>query len=54
MGTDLNSNLKSFNQISLSQLNSQASFLDRIDTKYLLTEEEFKNILKDLEEEFMF
>jgi len=52
MGADLNSTLKFFNQISLSQLNSQASFLDRIDTKYLLTEEEFKNVLKDLEEEF--
>lgn len=52
MGTDLNIKLKTFNQISLSQLNAQASFLDRIDTKYLLTEEEFKNVLKDLEEEF--
>lgn len=52
MGSDLNSTLKFFNQISLSQLNAQASFLNRIDTKYLLTEEEFKNILKDLEEEF--
>lgn len=52
MGADLNSTLKFFNQISLSQLNSQASFLDRIDTKYLLTEEEFKNVLKDLEQEF--
>lgn len=52
MGTDLNSTLKIFNQISLSQLNASASFLNRIDTKYILTEEEFKNILKDLEEEF--
>ncbi len=52
MVADLNNNLKSFNQISLSELNSQASFLNRIDTKYLLTEEEFKNILKDLEEDF--
>ncbi len=52
MGTDLNTNLKTFNQISLSELNAQASFLNRIDTKYLLTEEEFKNILRDLEEEF--
>ncbi|NDK08568.1 VTC domain-containing protein [Candidatus Gracilibacteria bacterium] len=52
MGTDLNIKLKTFNQISLSQLNAQASFLDRIDTKYILTEEEFKNVLKDLEEEF--
>lgn len=52
MVADLNSNLKFFNQISLSQLNAQASFLNRIDTKYLLTEEEFKNLLKDLEEEF--
>jgi uncharacterized membrane protein YkoI len=52
MGTDLNSSLKFFNQISLTELNAQASFLNRIDTKYLLTEDEFKNILKDLEEEF--
>lgn len=52
MGTDLNSTLKFFNQISLSELSSQASFLDRIDTKYLLTEEEFKKTLRDLEDEF--
>lgn len=52
MWTDLNNRLKTFNQISLSELNAQASFLDRIDTKYLLTESEFNEILKDLEEEF--
>lgn len=52
MWTDLNNRLKTFNQISLTQLNAQASFLDRIDTKYLLTETEFKEILTDLEEEF--
>lgn len=52
MWTDLNNRLKTFNQISLTQLNAQASFLDRIDTKYLLTENEFTEILKDLEKEF--
>ncbi|MDD3301989.1 MAG: polyphosphate polymerase domain-containing protein [Candidatus Gracilibacteria bacterium] len=52
MGTDLNTSLKTFNQITLTQLNSQASFLNRIDTKYILTEAKFKEILKDLEEDF--
>lgn len=52
MWTDLNTTLKSFNQITLTQLNSQASFLNRIDTKYLLTESKFREILMDLEEDF--
>lgn len=52
MWTDLNNRLKTFNPISLTELNASASFLDRIDTKYLLTETEFKEILKDLEKEF--
>lgn len=52
MWTDLNKRLKSFTPISLSQLNASASFLDRIDTKYLMTESEFEKILSDLEEDF--
>ena len=52
MWTDLNKRLKSFAPISLSQLNASASFLDRIDTKYLMTEDQFEQILTDLEEDF--
>ena len=52
MWTDLNKRLKSFSPITLSQLNAQASFLDRIDTKYLMTEDDFEKVLSDLEEDF--
>lgn len=52
MWTDFNNRLKSFAHISLSQLNAQASFLDRIDTKYLMTEDQFENILWELEQDF--
>lgn len=52
MGSDLNQKLLSFSPISLSQLNAQASFLDRVDVKYLMSEEDFENILKDLEKNF--
>lgn len=52
MGTDLNKRLKSFAPISLSQLNASASFLDRIDTKYLMTEDQFEQVLTDLQEDF--
>jgi hypothetical protein len=44
--------LKAFSPISLSELNVQASFLDRIDTKYIMNEEEFEKILADLEDKF--
>ncbi len=52
MWSDLNQRLKSFAPISLTQLNAQASFLDRIDVKYLMSEQEFESILSDLEENF--
>jgi hypothetical protein len=52
MWTDLNQRLKSFAPISLTQLNAQASFLDRIDVKYLMSEQDFEKILSDLEENF--
>ena len=44
--------LKNFSKISLSELNAKASFLKRIDEKYLLTESEFKNILDKLRNDF--
>lgn len=52
MWTDFNQRLKSFAPISLTQLNAQASFLDRVDVKYLMSEQDFENILSDLEENF--
>lgn len=52
MTTDFNQRLKSFAPISLTQLNAQASFLDRIDVKYLMSEQDFEKVLADLEENF--
>lgn len=52
MWSDFSQSLKTFSPISLSELNVQASFLDRIDTKYIMNEDEFEKILKDLEDKF--
>lgn len=53
MGTNvIDQTLKGFAPISLTQLNAQASFLSRIDTKYVMDEVTFTEVLKDLEKDF--
>lgn len=53
MNTGFKNTLKeSFSPISLTELNSSASFLNRIDTKFLVTEKKFSKILKDLKKDF--
>jgi hypothetical protein len=52
METNFDQKLKSFAPISLSQLNASASFLDRVDVKYLMSEDQFEEILSDLEKDF--
>lgn len=44
--------LKKFNSLKLSELNEKSSFLKRIDRKYLLTYEQFLDILADLKDDF--
>ena len=44
--------LKKFDKLSLSELNSTASFLKRIDRKFLLTVSQFREILEDLKKDF--
>ena len=45
-------NVKDFEKLSLTELNSTASFLKRIDTKFLLTTSQFKEVLADLKKDF--
>ena len=52
MATDFNSNLVDFSSINLTELNATASFLKRIDRKYLITEKQLKGILNDLKSDF--
>lgn len=49
---NLNKGLKKFKSISLSELNAKASFLKRIDRKYLLTYNQFLEILGELKNDF--
>ena len=44
--------IKEFEKLTLTELNSTASFLKRIDTKFLLTVKQFREILEDLKSEF--
>jgi hypothetical protein len=44
--------MKDFDKLTLTELNSQASFLKRIDTKFLLTSSQFEVVLKDLKKDF--
>jgi hypothetical protein len=44
--------MKDFDKLSLTELNSQASFLKRIDRKFLLTSSQFEVVLKDLKKDF--
>lgn len=50
--TNFISTLNDFSQINLEQLNASASFLDRIDRKFLLTEKQLENILKEFDDDF--
>ncbi len=52
MGSALLNRLSGFSAINLTELNATASYLKRIDRKFLLTEKEFLNILEDLSEDF--
>jgi hypothetical protein len=44
--------LKKFDKLTLTELNSTASFLKRIDRKFLLTTSQFKEILEDFKKDF--
>jgi len=44
--------LNKFENLNLTELNSKASLLKRIDRKFLLTSKEFKSILEDLKKDF--
>lgn len=52
MSTIFEENIKDFQPISLTDLNATASFLKRIDKKYLLNSTEFSEVIKDLNSEF--
>jgi len=52
MGSALLNRLSGFSTINLTELNATASYLKRIDRKFLLTEKQFLNILQDLSEDF--
>ena len=52
MGGDLKSKLLDFSSINLTELNATASYLKRIDRKYLITESKLKIILDDLKSDF--
>lgn len=45
-------NLDTFKSINLTELNSTASFLKRIDRKFLLNSNDFSNVLEELKEKF--
>ena len=46
------STLQEFSAINLDQLNAGATFLDRIDRKFLLTQNQLEGILADLKKDF--
>lgn len=52
MWSALLNRLSGFSAINLTELNATASYLKRIDRKFLLTEKEFLNILWDLSDDF--
>jgi len=52
MWSALLSRLSGFSAINLTELNATASYLKRIDRKFLLTEKQFLNILSDLSGDF--
>ena len=52
MSYDFGNNVSDFGSINLTELNATASFLKRIDKKYLITEGQLAAVLKDLKGEF--
>jgi len=52
MWSALLNRLSGFSAINLTELNATASYLKRIDRKFLLTEKEFLGILEDLSDDF--
>jgi hypothetical protein len=52
MGATYTSKLQDFWTISLSELNATASYLKRIDTKFLLNGKQFAEVLEDLKQDF--
>ena len=52
MTSYFNNKLKDFIPLTLTELNATASFLKRIDTKFLLTKDDFNKMLKDLLHDF--
>lgn len=52
MGSALLNKLSGFSAINLTELNATASYLKRIDRKFLLTEKQFLEILADLSDDF--
>jgi hypothetical protein len=50
--SDFSKNLKNFSPMTLTELNARASYLKRIDTKFLLTKNEFIEMLRFLEKDF--
>lgn len=50
--TDFSQTLNNFQALTLSELNAQASFLKRIDRKFLLTTQEFWEFLEELKDDF--
>lgn len=52
MWKGLENKLKSFAPISLTELNADAAFLDRVDVKYIMSETEFDKVLEELVENF--
>lgn len=52
MGSALLNRLSGFSAMSLTELNATASYLKRIDRKFLMTEKKFLEILGDLSQDF--
>ena len=52
MGSALLNRLSGFSAINLTELNATASYLKRIDRKFLLTEQQFLQVLEDLSDDF--
>jgi hypothetical protein len=52
MNTEFENRLAKFDPLTLTELNANASFLKRIDTKFLLTKNEFNLLLTDLLKDF--
>lgn len=52
MPVNYSTKLKSFKAISLKELNATASFLKRIDVKFLLNGKQFSSILEELKDKF--